>query len=647
MGSWATTRHRTSRVVGAVALGIVAAVLAACVPPPGSGPPPTGTRVQMDAGWTSGFFSLPWPNAIRTRADGTLDLTGLPTRGNVVLGQLAVAAGAEVDGAGTNAAVYLRFTGSIDPSTLPTPAGSTSPSSPVQLVALDGSAERVPVVARIEPSDGYRPSNLLSLLPYPGHGMRPATEYAVVLTNGLLDDAGEPVRPAGLISRLDRPFRPGDARSARHWSELRAQRDAARAVLAASGHWGEDDLVGFTVFGTQDSTALMDAVAAAVDRFDVEVPELTPVTGCDQPGGRRHFEGRLAVPRFQSGNTPATGGGGRITIGDDGAAVVRRVDHIGVGVNVPCGPTPEGGWAIQSYIDGTGAGVRTAGGFGRDASTTVIGSVAPLYSPDENGDFFNEILFYNFLNPPAARTNPIQQAADNLTLVRMLQRLELDGELVGSPSAVSTDGERVVVTGHSQGAQTVALVARVAPEVDGIVTSAATGGQYNSVSYRSDVRDIVAQVVGSRRGLDVRNPVVQVIQTLLDVDEPANHPTVGHWLNFAGRDDGCLTLEASRHLAGSQSLTVIDPQWPSLFGEPDLDPTTGTPPVSGNGPGGTTRASIEVAGGHRVAFGNTALIGGFIDAIARGETPVVPVGPYDRGPADSCAPREGEIGNHD
>ncbi len=57
--------------------------------------------------------------------------------------------------------------------------------------------------------------------------------------------------------------------------------------------------------------------------------------------------------------------------------------------------------------------------------------------------------------------------------------------------------------------------------------------------------------------------------------------------------------------------------------------------------------SIEVAGGHRVAFGNTALAGSFIDAVARDEVPVVPVGPYDRGPGDSCAPRSGEIGNHD
>jgi len=647
MGSSTTAHRLVSRVATPVAVGLLAALLAACVPPSTTAPATGGVRVQMDAGWTSGFFSLPWPNTVRTRADGTLDLVGLPTRDNFLLGQLAVAAGGEVDGAGTNAAVYLRFTGPIDTSTLPTPAQSTSAESPVQLVALDGSAERVPVVTRIEPRDGYRPSNLLSLLPYPGHGMRPATQYAVVLTNGLVDHAGEPVRPARLISQLDRPFRPGAARSERHWTQLREQRDAARSVLAASDHWSEDDLVGFTVVRTQDSTALMDAVAAAVDRFEVEVPELTPVTGCDQPGGRRHFEGRLAVPRFQAGNTPATGAGGRIDVGADGAAVIRRVDHIGVGVNVPCAPTPERGWAIQSYIDGTGAGVRTAGGFGREATTTVIGSIAPLYSPDENGDFFNEILFYNFLNPPAARTNPIQQAADNLALLRMLQRLELDGQLVGSPTPVTTDDGNVVVTGHSQGAQTVALVARVAPEVGGIVTSAATSGQYNSVSYRSDVRDIVAQVVGSRRGIDVRNPVVQVIQTLLDVDEPANHPTVGHWLNFAGRDDGCLTLEASRHLAGSQSLAVVDPQWPSIFGEPALDPVIAAAPVGGNGPGGTTRVSIEVAGGHRVAFGNTALAGAFIDAIARGETPVVPVGPYDPGPEDSCAPREGAIGNHD
>jgi hypothetical protein len=327
--------------------------------------------------------------------------------------------------------------------------------------------------------------------------------------------------------------------------------------------------------------------------------------------------------------------------------VVRHVAEINVGVNVPCGPAPANGWAIQTFIAGTGGNVTTSGGFGLEASSTIIGSVAPLYSPQENGSNFNEILFYNFLNPAAARTNPIQQAADNRTLIRMLQSLELDGSLVGTTGAVRTDDQKVIVSGHSQGAQTVALVAATTPQVDAIVSSAATSGQYNSISYRSDVRDIIGQVMGTSAGIDIRNPLVQVIETLMDVDEPANFPTSGHWLNFAGRDDGCLPLEASRHLAGSQRLAIVSPVWPSIFGEAGLDPVVATPPVAGNGPGSTTRVSVEIVGGHRVAYANTGMIGDFIDQVVSGATPIVPAGPYSAAATDSCDPRYGTIGNDD
>lgn len=632
-------------VRGALA-ALVAVVAVACVPPPGSeggGP----TTVEMNAAWSNGFFSLPWPNAIRKQADGTLDLAGLPTKDNFLLSQLVQIAAKEVRDFGTNSAMYLRFTGPIDESSLPGPSRSASPDSPLQVVALDGSGHRVPVVARVEPADGYRARHLVSLLPYPGHALRTGTAYAVLVTSGIRTTDGEPVAPAPLIDALDGPFLPGAARSESHWLQLRSQRDAARAALDATTAWSADDLVGFTVFRTAESTSLMEAVAAAIDEFPVEVPELTPGGECDGTAPRRHFSGELAVPRFQLGNTPRTFEGGRITVGPDGRAVVRSVDRIQVRVSVPCGEAPEQGWAIQTFINGTNGNADGSGGFGREASRTVIGSIAPLYSPQENGDAFHELLFYNFLNPPAARTNPIQQAADNRVLVRMLQQLELDGSLVGSGRPVRTDDDTVIVTGHSQGAQTVALVAATTPEVKAIVTSAATSGQYNSISYRSDVREIVAAVVGDSRGIDVRSPVVQVIQTLMDVAEPANFPTSGHWLNFAGRDDGCLPLEASRHLAASQGLVVVDPQWGSIFGDAALDPEVATAPVAGNGPGGTTRASIEIAGGHRVAYANTALVGEFIDEVAVGGTPTTGPGPWSAAATDACAPRYGEIGNHD
>ena len=149
-------------------------------------------------------------------------------------------------------------------------------------------------------------------------------------------------------------------------------------------------------------------------------------------------------------------------------------------------------------------------------------------------------------------------------------------------------------------------------------------------------------------GIPIDFAVLCQLITLFDATEPANFPTEGHWLNFAGRTDGCLPLESARHLAAAQDLTILEPQAPPIFGDASLDPKIGTAPISANAAGGSTRVSIEIDGGHRVAFANIALIAGFIDGVAAGTSPTVPAGTYgtDTGP-DGCRPRFGVIGNDD
>jgi hypothetical protein len=181
------------------------------------------------------------------------------------------------------------------------------------------------------------------------------------------------------------------------------------------------------------------------------------------------------------------------------------------------------------------------------------------------------------------------------------------------------------------------------PSVDAVVTSAAFAGSYNSIAYRSDIRTQFGQTIGDPSGINIRNPLVQVIQTLMDAAEPANYPTTGHWLNFAGKRDGCVPLEASRHLAAAQRLTVTNPQWGSIFGDGALDPVVADRPISAN-LNGTTRVSVEADGVHQVAAGNLAMVGSFIDAVATGASPVVQ-GPVSAGGGDSCDPRYGEIGS--
>ena len=628
---------------GIIAMVVVVLSASACTPPDAGGG--TGTNqvtVGMNAAWSGGFFSLPWPNAIRKKANGTLDLFGIPSGDNIAISALAGVASDTVKDYGTGSAVYLQMSGAIDTATLPTPSASTLATSPVMLIDLAHPSERIPVVARIETPDKYRPANLLSLLPYPGFPLRSDADYAAVVTTGVHDATGAPLVAAPLISELDQPFFFGKARSESDWNALRSQRDAVRTALGTATSWAPSDLVGFTVFHTQDSQKELRAMAAAVADYPVTMPTWTVTTPCGGSASRAILSGGLQLPMYQVGGFPYRSGGGAVAIGADGKAVQQGTRTVLVGVGVPCATAPAGGWAIQTYIAGTGGSVDAMGSFSNTSTAALIGSIAPLYSYEGYGNVYDRNLFYNVLNPEAARTNPLQQSANNLVLFKMLEQLSLPASLASTPTAVTTNPAIEIVTGHSQGAQTVALVTSMKPGVDAIVSSASVSGLYNSTSYRSDVRLQFQSIIGDSTDLDIRNPLNQMLEMVMNAADPANYPTTGHWLNFAGKQDGCVPLESSRNLAGSQHLAVVNPQWGSIFGDGALDPVGANMPVSGNYLG-TTRASVEADGGHNVALGNKAIVNTFLDGVVAGVTPVVD-GTVNVGPGDSCGPRWGAIG---
>lgn len=121
-------------VLGALSLIMV---IAGCVPFVEPTPSAGRATVAMNPMGSEGFFSLPWPNDIRKKADGTLDLAGLPDNSNVVLRVVIDRVGASVSDFATNGAIYLRTTAPIDPSTLPNPTSSVVPASPILVVNVD------------------------------------------------------------------------------------------------------------------------------------------------------------------------------------------------------------------------------------------------------------------------------------------------------------------------------------------------------------------------------------------------------------------------------------------------------------------------------------------------------------------------------
>jgi len=616
---------------------LVAVTVASCSPPTINSP--HGVTVWMDATYSGGFFSLPWPNDIRKTNAGTLDLTGFPGTDSSL--ELLVAASLmsnELRGFGTQTAVYLRLTGRIDPATLPTPERSTTSNSSVQLIDLDHPSTRIPVIVRVEPTDGGRPSNLLSLLPYPGHALAPDTRYAAVVTTGVHDTVGEPLAQAPLIAALDEAAWLGRARSERDWRALRSQRDEVRAAIGTDS---SNSLVAFTVFRTQDSTREMRGGAAPIDAapapaINLQWPPCTPTDTAVTAYGT------IDLPDFQSGTYPFVSSGGAIPIGTDGVAIVHGQRSYPLIVRIPCAETPPGGWPIETFVDGTGASANlvNAIGFVPDA---IAASIPPLFGQGTGvSDPSSEANFYNSLNPQAARGNPIQQAANHLALIKALQHVNLPGASFGSVAAVTADTSRVMISGQSQGAQTLPLVAAMNPHVIAVVSGAGVAGFYNVISYRSSAREQLGHYAGID-DLDIRNPLVQLIDTLEDNAEPANYPNDAHQLNFAGKIDGCVPLEASRHLDAAMKLTVSDPQWGSILGSPTLDPPTTTGSVSAN-VNGRTKVSVEAPGGHFIAYSNLSLASDFTAAAFAGTAPTVAAGPFGSNDGN-CEPRWGTIGS--
>ncbi|MGB6059809.1 MAG: hypothetical protein WBF71_16255 [Microthrixaceae bacterium] len=645
--------------------GFMGALLAVLLVIPACTPPPPGpvVAIDMDPAMSGGFFSLPWPNDIRRSPDGSLDLEGLPgvdlLPGEVpstlrtMFPALVEGMGRSLHGFGVNTATYFASQLQLSPGSLPSPSATLGPRPSIVLLDLDHPGERIPVIADFQiTGDRNRPNNLLTVLPYPGHPLQESTRYAVALTPGLITLSGQALAPSQLIGQLDQPWSPSTGVDAATWTALRQQRDDVRAALTAETTWQASDLVAFTVFTTQDVRGDMQAVSDAVDASPAPTLNVTYQGACTtdyRAGGTQTaaLSGTLELTRWQNGTYPYYDGGGEIVIGSEGRAVPQGSFAAQFTARVPCGTMPAGGWPLLTFIDGTG------GTFDLNSTTLpltyqgyLIAEIAPLYGAGRGITLTplmtqlgittiqgaSQFTFYNFLNPAAARSNTIQQVGENLQLLDAFRSLAIDGSSLGTTGLVTTDPDRQVIAGQSQGAQTLPMVAAMRPSISGVLSSAGSGGLYHALAHNPGNRLMLGQLTGDAQVLDELNPIVQVSQTMLEGGDGINYPNTTNYLNYAGRDDICVPFETSRHFAGATGLPVHYASAPtSAYGDIAVDPPTlGSLPVQGN-VGGRTRASLELPGGHYVAYDQTGITAGYLSALASGLTPTIPADGYQFG----------------
>jgi hypothetical protein len=437
------------------------------------------------------FFDHPFPSDLR-REGGVVVIAGWPNpRESPLLSQYIDFADRRLDGFSVMGGGFLRFDAPLDPSSLPQGAESISEDSSVQLIDVDPASpsrgRRAPIYVEFRRDEGvYWPSNTLAFLPVPGYPLRPRTRYALVATRALRAEGGA-VGPSGDLTQV---LGLGAPRS----DAARAARDLyAPAVdeVAAAGVPPEE-IVHLAVFTTNDPADELRKTAAKVPS-DVEAPSFDPSAWDVLQTGSAftEYEGLYGPsPDYQAGEIPfgALGDGGGFELDADGAAVLQRTFDLRFSLTVPnvesC-PMPTAGYPITLYAHGTGGSYRSYvfEGVARGLAERCIATmgVDQIFhgtrpgATDAPGGV--EILFFNFNNVEAARTNGRQSAIDEVQRARLFSetRATVPASVSVTGSEIRFDPDKILYFGHSQGALNGPLYLAVTDTSRGGVFSGASG----------------------------------------------------------------------------------------------------------------------------------------------------------------------------
>lgn len=562
------------------------------VPVEDAGPPPDPTvlEVEFDPNGSS-FWSTPWPSDARLTAEGTPDMSGFPARRRQLDVTLTEIEG-HVHGFANNVVAYFVLSADITDATLREGPASLEPDSPIQLVDLseEGCGERVPIeVAFATERDPIRPARTLQVASAIGTLLRPGRPYGVLLLRSLASEDGrETLRPDAFDEALsDESEQTALSRS------LGPLRRCAPVAL--------DDVAVATVFTPQDPVAetrrLRDFVAD---------PARAPTRAVDQwrrsDGWSRFrlnlrtYVGTVPMPIFQDGETPYDTDGGRLILDDAGEPVIQRWEDVPIAIAMrELDPEPTEPRPVLVFTDGTGWSRWNHLRDNLIIEALDDGYVVAAFMPQFHGERAgfegsSEISTFNLPNPPAARNNFRQQAAETSFFLRVL-REQIDGQ----PGMPAIDLDRVVYGGHSQGALVGALVAAVEHGFAGFVLNGLSSNLTQTILFREDLLDfelVVRTIYNFGPELDRFHPLLQIIQMGAEVVDPHNYaarwrgdeglPGGNHVFVSNGYEDDTTTPRGMEHLTIAADMSPIDPPGWDVDSAMIWDGAPVSLPVSGN-----------------------------------------------------------------
>jgi hypothetical protein len=197
---------------------------------------------------------------------------------------------------------------------------------------------------------------------------------------------------------------------------------------------------------------------------------------------------------------PFTASGGDV---NTGASVDTA--QVCLSMTVPTTTMPANGWPTVIYAHGTNGSFRShvnanvAGALanapipgGGNTQFAVIGIDQVMHGTRRGGSTEEaQDLFFNPANPQAARGNPLQGAADQISLARWAATLDIDGATSGG-DPIKVDPANMVAWGHSQGALHMSLAAPYFDGFSAYVLSGHGGSTMHSVLEKREPVDIAA-----------------------------------------------------------------------------------------------------------------------------------------------------------
>lgn len=463
------------------------------------------------------FFDQPFPTDLRRRADGKLDLTGLP-QPTSILSSYVRAMEERLDGFGLNAAMYARFSSLIDTDTLPNAAESMEAGASVYLVNVDRESqnygERIPIELAVrDERSATLGANALVARPYPGFPLDEGTTYAWVISDRMGAAASETfVAARRAETSSDREIAAIQTAYAPLWEYLDTPGGDERATVVSAA-----------VFTTQHATDVVRAVRATIAATPAPVARaVSPLPSTSL--GVRAYSGEYDAPNFQRG-LPPYDTQGDIAVDANGRAAIQRTETLRFAVAVPTSPVPKAGWPLAVYQHGTGGDYQS---FLRDGTAARLAEVGiasismdqVLHGPRNPGRD-PALDFFNFTNPLAGRDNVVQGAADSFSLARLGLGLTFsDGEVTHR-----FDPARLYFFGHSQGSTTGALYAAFADDLKAAVLSGAGGGLYLTLLEKRKPVDIptLAAVLLGEDPFDVNSPSLAILQTWIERADAMNY----------------------------------------------------------------------------------------------------------------------------